>query len=73
MFGVEDSSCRDQYHNCAVVVQARLCVYPYYRGACCASCSKAPKPYAHSFTRKHLRRDTGRVDSGRIERTHKEG
>ncbi|XP_059903028.1 thrombospondin type-1 domain-containing protein 4 isoform X2 [Gadus macrocephalus] len=68
-----DSSCRDQYHNCAVVVQARLCVYPYYRGACCASCSDAPKPYAHSFTRKHLRRDTGRLDSGRIELTHKEG
>ncbi|CAL8331670.1 unnamed protein product [Merluccius merluccius] len=51
-----DSSCRDQYHNCAVVVQARLCVYPYYRGACCAACSSAPKPYAHRFLNKHIRR-----------------
>ncbi|KAG7263539.1 hypothetical protein CRUP_013095 [Coryphaenoides rupestris] len=51
------SSCRDQYHNCAVVVQARLCVYPYYRGACCVSCARAPKPYTHSFLKKHIRRD----------------
>ncbi|KAJ3614290.1 hypothetical protein NHX12_017864 [Muraenolepis orangiensis] len=51
-----DSSCRDQYHNCAVVVQARLCVYPYYRGACCTSCSRAPKPYSHGLLKNHIRR-----------------
>uniref|UniRef100_A0A3Q3KI02 PLAC domain-containing protein n=1 Tax=Mastacembelus armatus TaxID=205130 RepID=A0A3Q3KI02_9TELE len=35
--------CSDQYHNCMVVVQARLCVYPYYRNVCCAACSHAQK------------------------------
>uniref|UniRef100_A0A3P8V432 PLAC domain-containing protein n=1 Tax=Cynoglossus semilaevis TaxID=244447 RepID=A0A3P8V432_CYNSE len=34
-------SCSDQYNNCVVVVQARLCVYTYYRSVCCASCSLA--------------------------------
>ncbi|KAM4690470.1 ADAMTS-like protein 4 [Rhinophrynus dorsalis] len=34
-----DENCRDRYHNCAVVVQARLCVYAYYKQACCNSCS----------------------------------
>ncbi|XP_018423624.1 PREDICTED: ADAMTS-like protein 4 [Nanorana parkeri] len=34
-----DENCRDRYHNCAVVVQARLCVYAYYKQACCSSCS----------------------------------
>ncbi|XP_031677392.1 thrombospondin type-1 domain-containing protein 4-like [Oncorhynchus kisutch] len=33
------SSCSDQYYNCVFVVQARLCVYSYYRTACCSSCS----------------------------------
>ncbi|ROI16061.1 Thrombospondin type-1 domain-containing protein 4 [Anabarilius grahami] len=33
-------SCRDMYYNCVVVVQARLCVYSYYRTTCCASCSR---------------------------------
>uniref|UniRef100_A0A673LHA2 ADAMTS-like 7 n=1 Tax=Sinocyclocheilus rhinocerous TaxID=307959 RepID=A0A673LHA2_9TELE len=35
-----DESCRDMYYNCVVVVQARLCVYSYYRTTCCASCSR---------------------------------
>uniref|UniRef100_A0A3B4VKI2 PLAC domain-containing protein n=1 Tax=Seriola dumerili TaxID=41447 RepID=A0A3B4VKI2_SERDU len=34
-------SCSDQYHNCMVVVQARLCIYPYYRSVCCTSCSRS--------------------------------
>ncbi|XP_053561442.1 ADAMTS-like protein 4 isoform X2 [Bombina bombina] len=34
-----DENCRDRYHNCAVVVQARLCVYTYYKQACCSSCT----------------------------------
>ncbi|XP_038648541.1 thrombospondin type-1 domain-containing protein 4-like isoform X1 [Scyliorhinus canicula] len=36
-----DENCRDMYFNCNVVVQARLCVYTYYKTACCASCAKA--------------------------------
>ncbi|XP_056136532.1 thrombospondin type-1 domain-containing protein 4 [Lampris incognitus] len=51
-----DPSCRDQYHNCVVVVQARLCVYPYYRTACCASCSRAPKTYPSTFLKNKIRR-----------------
>ncbi|CAG11189.1 unnamed protein product, partial [Tetraodon nigroviridis] len=35
-----DSGCRDQYYNCLVVVQAQLCIYPYYTNICCASCSR---------------------------------
>ncbi|XP_051983182.1 thrombospondin type-1 domain-containing protein 4 isoform X1 [Xyrauchen texanus] len=35
-----DESCKDLYYNCVVVVQARLCVYSYYRTTCCASCSR---------------------------------
>ncbi|XP_028257890.1 thrombospondin type-1 domain-containing protein 4 [Parambassis ranga] len=35
-----DENCRDKYFNCNVVVQARLCVYDYYRTTCCASCSR---------------------------------
>ncbi|XP_030649312.1 thrombospondin type-1 domain-containing protein 4 [Chanos chanos] len=35
-----DENCRDKYFNCNVVVQARLCVYNYYRMACCASCAQ---------------------------------
>lgn len=34
-----DAGCRDTSHNCGVVVQARLCVYSYYRTVCCASCT----------------------------------
>jgi len=33
------TSCRDKFKNCRVVVQARLCRYSYYRGACCFSCT----------------------------------
>uniref|UniRef100_A0A452IXB7 PLAC domain-containing protein n=1 Tax=Gopherus agassizii TaxID=38772 RepID=A0A452IXB7_9SAUR len=35
-----DENCKDKYYNCNVVVQARLCVYTYYKTACCASCTK---------------------------------
>lgn len=35
-----DENCKDQYYNCNVVVQARLCVYSYYETACCASCTR---------------------------------
>ncbi|KAM6943639.1 thrombospondin type-1 domain-containing protein 4 [Xenentodon cancila] len=35
-----DENCRDKYLNCNVVVQARLCVYDYYKTTCCASCSR---------------------------------
>ncbi|XP_043952144.1 thrombospondin type-1 domain-containing protein 4 isoform X1 [Gambusia affinis] len=35
-----DVNCKDKYYNCNVVVQARLCVYDYYKTACCASCSR---------------------------------
>ncbi|XP_051922230.1 thrombospondin type-1 domain-containing protein 4-like [Hippocampus zosterae] len=36
---VPDENCRDRRHNCVMVVQARLCVYSYYKTACCASCT----------------------------------
>uniref|UniRef100_A0A8C8RUS8 ADAMTS like 4 n=1 Tax=Pelusios castaneus TaxID=367368 RepID=A0A8C8RUS8_9SAUR len=36
-----DENCRDKYNNCPVVVQARLCVYSYYKLVCCASCTQA--------------------------------
>lgn len=36
---VSDENCRDRHHNCVMVVQARLCVYSYYKNACCASCT----------------------------------
>ncbi|XP_073474934.1 thrombospondin type-1 domain-containing protein 4 isoform X1 [Aquarana catesbeiana] len=36
-----DETCKDKYYNCNVVVQARLCVYAYYKTACCASCVRA--------------------------------
>ncbi|XP_049901463.1 thrombospondin type-1 domain-containing protein 4 isoform X2 [Epinephelus moara] len=49
-------SCSDQYHNCVVVVQARLCVYPYYRSVCCASCSRAQETYPNSFQKNYIRR-----------------
>ncbi|XP_072917533.1 thrombospondin type-1 domain-containing protein 4-like [Hemitrygon akajei] len=38
-----DASCKDTYFNCAVVVQARLCVYTYYKMLCCASCTHAER------------------------------
>ncbi|TRY53811.1 hypothetical protein DNTS_002771 [Danionella cerebrum] len=36
----EDENCKDRQDNCVKVVQARLCVYPYYKTACCASCTQ---------------------------------
>ncbi|XP_048225021.1 thrombospondin type-1 domain-containing protein 4 [Perognathus longimembris pacificus] len=38
-----DASCQDKYFNCHVVVQARLCIYQYYQGACCASCTRGAR------------------------------
>ncbi|XP_056157928.1 thrombospondin type-1 domain-containing protein 4 [Lampris incognitus] len=38
---VTDENCRDRRHNCMMVVQARLCVYSYYKTACCASCTQS--------------------------------
>lgn len=38
---VADENCRDRRHNCVTVVQARLCVYSYYKSACCASCTQS--------------------------------
>ncbi|XP_044045713.1 thrombospondin type-1 domain-containing protein 4 isoform X2 [Siniperca chuatsi] len=49
-------SCSDQYHNCMVVVQARLCIYPYYRSVCCTSCSHAQKTYPDAFQKNHIHR-----------------
>ncbi|KAJ6652413.1 hypothetical protein lerEdw1_011531 [Lerista edwardsae] len=42
-----DENCRDKYHNCPVIVQARLCVYSYYKAVCCASCT-------HALERRHI-------------------
>ncbi|XP_067169571.1 ADAMTS-like protein 4, partial [Apteryx mantelli] len=36
------AGCRDEWPSCAAVVQARLCVYPYYESVCCAACARAP-------------------------------
>ncbi|KAG7335489.1 hypothetical protein KOW79_000182 [Hemibagrus wyckioides] len=36
-----DESCKDRRSNCLMVVQARLCVYTYYKLACCASCTQS--------------------------------
>ncbi|XP_062848683.1 thrombospondin type-1 domain-containing protein 4 [Trichomycterus rosablanca] len=36
-----DESCKDRRSNCMMVVQARLCVYSYYKSACCASCTQS--------------------------------
>lgn len=38
---VSDENCRDRRHNCMMVVQARMCVYSYYKTACCASCTQS--------------------------------
>lgn len=37
----EERGCRDTRSRCALVVQARLCSYPYFRQGCCASCRRA--------------------------------
>uniref|UniRef100_A0A8C4R7H6 PLAC domain-containing protein n=1 Tax=Eptatretus burgeri TaxID=7764 RepID=A0A8C4R7H6_EPTBU len=36
--------CVDKFPNCPTVARAQLCLYPYYRSACCASCSLPPRP-----------------------------
>uniref|UniRef100_A0A3B4CNA2 PLAC domain-containing protein n=1 Tax=Pygocentrus nattereri TaxID=42514 RepID=A0A3B4CNA2_PYGNA len=36
-----NENCTDRRHNCMMVVQARLCVYSYYKTACCASCTQS--------------------------------
>ncbi|XP_038140219.1 thrombospondin type-1 domain-containing protein 4 [Cyprinodon tularosa] len=38
---VADKNCRDRLDNCLMVVQARMCVYSYYKMACCASCTQS--------------------------------
>uniref|UniRef100_A0A7N8XH57 ADAMTS-like 4 n=1 Tax=Mastacembelus armatus TaxID=205130 RepID=A0A7N8XH57_9TELE len=43
---VSDENCQDRRHNCVMVVQARLCVYSYYKTACCASCTQSAQ---HGF------------------------
>ncbi|KAM8895250.1 thrombospondin type-1 domain-containing protein 4 isoform 1-T1 [Spinachia spinachia] len=47
-----DENCRDKYFNCNVVVQARLCVYDYYKTTCCSSCTRG----AHRQSIQHGRR-----------------
>lgn len=56
LFSFTDPLCSDKYHNCMVVVQARLCVYSYYRSVCCASCSRAQETHPNSFQNNHIRR-----------------
>lgn len=46
-----DEKCKDKYFNCNVVVQARLCVYDYYKKACCASCARVVQ--RHSTNRSY--------------------
>lgn len=46
-----DESCRDKYNNCPVVVQARLCVYSYYKLVCCASCVRAVERSQETLSR----------------------
>ncbi|RVE76383.1 hypothetical protein OJAV_G00007300 [Oryzias javanicus] len=48
--------CSDQFHNCVLVVQARLCVYPYYRRVCCASCSRTQRTNNISMQRNRIYR-----------------
>ncbi|XP_012998480.1 ADAMTS-like protein 4 isoform X2 [Cavia porcellus] len=35
-----DDGCRDSSPHCPLVVQARLCVYPYYTATCCRACAQ---------------------------------
>lgn len=35
-----DDQCQDNSPQCPLVVQARLCVYPYYMATCCRSCAQ---------------------------------
>uniref|UniRef100_A0A665UDY3 PLAC domain-containing protein n=1 Tax=Echeneis naucrates TaxID=173247 RepID=A0A665UDY3_ECHNA len=45
---VSDENCQDRNHNCVMVVQARLCVYTFYKSACCASCTQSAQPLQNS-------------------------
>ncbi|XP_038418063.1 ADAMTS-like protein 4 [Canis lupus familiaris] len=38
-----DDQCKDSSPHCPLVVQARLCVYPYYTATCCRSCAQVPE------------------------------
>lgn len=51
-----DSGCLDQYYNCLVVVQARLCIYPYYTSICCASCARGRNPHPSSAQQHRVNR-----------------
>ncbi|KAL1422404.1 hypothetical protein MTO96_022274 [Rhipicephalus appendiculatus] len=42
----EERGCRDTRNRCSLVVQARLCSYPYFRQGCCASCRRAGSSHA---------------------------
>lgn len=35
-----DARCQDSSPHCPLVVQARLCVYPYYAATCCRACAQ---------------------------------
>ncbi|XP_015585741.1 thrombospondin type-1 domain-containing protein 4 isoform X2 [Cephus cinctus] len=37
----ENPLCKDNFPNCNLVMQARLCAYPFYQKSCCLSCSSA--------------------------------
>ncbi|KAK2493900.1 hypothetical protein MC885_007368 [Smutsia gigantea] len=39
-----DDKCKDNAPHCPLVVQARLCVYPYYTATCCRSCAHILEP-----------------------------
>ncbi|XP_041844598.1 thrombospondin type-1 domain-containing protein 4 [Melanotaenia boesemani] len=38
---ITDKNCRDRRDNCLMVAQARMCVYSFYKTACCASCAQS--------------------------------
>lgn len=50
-----DENCRDRRHNCVMVVQARLCVYSYYKAACCASCAQSAQRAKRQWPTNHRR------------------
>ena len=40
---LKDQSCRDNFKNCNIVVQSRLCNYSFYQSNCCRSCALSVK------------------------------
>lgn len=42
-----DPRCRDHMKQCKMVVQARLCSYPYYKQRCCETCRKHHHHHHH--------------------------